>query len=63
MSLVGLGSVSDYLVHQLHIPVVVVTHPPPPAAQDTNNHQVRGAAVHQQLFQAWLVLSLEGHVC
>lgn len=59
MSLVGLGSVSDYLVHQLHIPVVVVTHPPTPAPQGNGRQQGRHVvmslddSVHSQYALTW----------
>jgi hypothetical protein len=35
MSFVGLGSVSDYVIHQLHVPVLVVHGDGAAAAADT----------------------------
>jgi hypothetical protein len=35
MSFVGLGSVSDYVIHQLHVPVLVVHGDAAAAAADT----------------------------
>lgn len=59
MSLVGLGSVSDYVMHQLHVPVLVVhtgaataaAEPAQVSLHDGERHRCRGSvgdhAVHQ----------------
>lgn len=43
MSLVGLGSVSDYVLHQLHVPVLVVHAGAAAAAAAPQSGQVRQA--------------------
>jgi hypothetical protein len=46
MSLVGLGSVSDYVLHQLHVPVLVVHAGS--AAQPAEQVRVAGGVVFFQ---------------
>lgn len=49
MSLVGLGSVSDYCLHQLHVPVIVVHHDAAatPSADMQGDSAIEGKQVNQ----------------